>query len=288
MLPLFTDAFLADTGHLSAQETGSYLLLLMVAWRTDGCRLPDDDIWLSRCARVSGKTWARIKPNVMAFWVLADGFWTQKRLTKEHFSASKRAEVARSNGERGGRPKSLEMREVQNPAGLPEGTQRKATISISNITPVVPLRERQETAELFDAFKAAYPKRDGGQDWQKARERFARLVKSGADPQRLILSAKAYAAAEQRSVGTAYIKMAATFLSGAWKDYADEQAVADKRLPPDWPDRLPPPEVCQTAWEKGLWPGNWGAPPGNPACRIPEHILSQWSPGSSAGAGGAT
>lgn len=42
-LPLFTDAFLADTGHLSAQETGAYLLLLMMAWRLPECRLPDND-----------------------------------------------------------------------------------------------------------------------------------------------------------------------------------------------------------------------------------------------------
>jgi hypothetical protein len=30
-LPLFTDAFIADTGHLGAIETGAYLMLLMVA-----------------------------------------------------------------------------------------------------------------------------------------------------------------------------------------------------------------------------------------------------------------
>ncbi|ACL63205.1 DUF1376 domain-containing protein [Methylobacterium nodulans] len=39
-LPLFTDAFIADTGHLSAAETGAYLMLLMVAWRSPGCSLP--------------------------------------------------------------------------------------------------------------------------------------------------------------------------------------------------------------------------------------------------------
>ena len=66
-LPLFTDAFLADTGHLTAQETGAYLLLIMMAWRLPGCRLPDDDAKLARWARVDARTWRHLKPVVMSF-----------------------------------------------------------------------------------------------------------------------------------------------------------------------------------------------------------------------------
>lgn len=79
-LPLFTDAFIADTGHLSAQQTGAYMMLLMMAWRSPECRLPDDDDKLARWARVDRRTWLKIKPAVMEFWTLADGFWAQKRL----------------------------------------------------------------------------------------------------------------------------------------------------------------------------------------------------------------
>ncbi|GGF82151.1 hypothetical protein GCM10007301_47840 [Azorhizobium oxalatiphilum] len=276
MLPLFTDAFLADTGHLTAQETGAYLVLLMVAWRTDGCCLPDDDVCLARWARVSSKTWGRIKPRVMAFWSLSNGRWTQKRLTKEHLTATKKAEVARSNGERGGRPKSLENRDALNPVGLPNGTQQKATISISNKTPVVPKRGRVEADTAFEDFRSAYPKRDGGQDWQKAAERFARLVKNGVDPQLLISSAKAYAKAESRIIGTAYVKMAATFLSGSWRDYATQVTPPPVPRYANWPENLPDPDAVRNAWAKGHWPGNWGAKPDSPACRVPAEILQSW------------
>jgi uncharacterized protein YdaU (DUF1376 family) len=125
-LPLFTDAFLADTGHLSAQETGAYLLLLMMAWRLPECRLPDDDQKLSRWARVDNRTWKRIKPAIMEFWVFEDGFWTQKRLSRERSIVSKRAEVARDNGKHGGRPKSLENSDTANPAGSSRVPQQKA------------------------------------------------------------------------------------------------------------------------------------------------------------------
>lgn len=104
-LPLFTDAFIADTGHLSATETGAYLMLLMVAWRTSDCRLPDDDSRLAKWARVDLRTWRRIKATVMGFWTLADGAWSQKRLLKEREAVTKRAEAARSNGTVGGRSK---------------------------------------------------------------------------------------------------------------------------------------------------------------------------------------
>jgi uncharacterized protein YdaU (DUF1376 family) len=95
-LPLFTADFLADTMHLSAQETGAYLCLMMVAWQTPECRLPDNDKKLSQWARVDAKTWRAIKAEVMAFWVLADGSWTQKRLAKERQHVAQVSEKRRA------------------------------------------------------------------------------------------------------------------------------------------------------------------------------------------------
>ena len=49
-LALWTDAYLADTRHLSTLEHGAYLLLMMEAWRRPHCDLPDDDRVLARLA----------------------------------------------------------------------------------------------------------------------------------------------------------------------------------------------------------------------------------------------
>lgn len=162
-LPLFTDAFIADTGHLGAMETGAYLMLLMMAWRSPDCRLPDDDARLSRWARVDLRTWKRIKPDVMEFWKLEGGFWAQGRLLKERLSVSKRAEAARENGQRGGRPKSLENNDASYPVGLPSVAQEKAPISISiskgskiNLEPC-PKRVRTAYPDQFEDFWKGYP-----------------------------------------------------------------------------------------------------------------------------------
>jgi uncharacterized protein YdaU (DUF1376 family) len=138
-LPLFTDAFIADTTHLNATETGAYLLLLMTAWRSPDCRLPDDDKKLARWARVDPRAWHKLKPVVMEFWALTDGFWTQKRLLSERDSVSKRAETARLNGMHGGRPKSLINNDQENPAGSSRVSQEKASIPIPiSKTPIAP------------------------------------------------------------------------------------------------------------------------------------------------------
>ena len=82
-IPLFGDAYLADTHHLSLEEHGAYLKLMMIAWRIEGCQLPDDDTRIARMLSVTVGRWMKLKPAVMAFWALENGCWKQGRLTKE-------------------------------------------------------------------------------------------------------------------------------------------------------------------------------------------------------------
>ena len=82
-MPLWTDAYLADTSHLTTLEHGAYFLLLVVTWRTHDKRLPDDDKKLARYARLTPGQWARIKPTMREFFKVENGFWTQGRLTDE-------------------------------------------------------------------------------------------------------------------------------------------------------------------------------------------------------------
>ena len=83
-LPLWTDAYLADTTHLTIVEHGAYILLLMHAWRTPECRLPADEKWIARKLGCSAESYREtVVPVLEEFWKNDGNFWKQKRLTRE-------------------------------------------------------------------------------------------------------------------------------------------------------------------------------------------------------------
>jgi uncharacterized protein YdaU (DUF1376 family) len=84
-LPLFTDLLLADTGHLSHEEFGAYMRILILIWRSPDCRIRSAHAWLMRRKDRSG------------------AFYTQKRLLKEFLyvreSRQKKSDAAKSRWE---------------------------------------------------------------------------------------------------------------------------------------------------------------------------------------------
>ncbi len=103
---LWTDAYMADTSHLTTTEHGAYLLILMAMWRAGGA-LPDDETRLARTARLPLDKWRRIAPSVMEFMTVENGSVTQKRLRLEFEIASCKAQKLSNAGRAGGRAKAL-------------------------------------------------------------------------------------------------------------------------------------------------------------------------------------
>jgi uncharacterized protein YdaU (DUF1376 family) len=83
MFPLWTDAYLGDTRHLSTLEHGAYMLLLITAWRSKDGLLPDDDKLLSRYAGLTIDKWRKIRPILEPFFCIENGVWAQGRLLDE-------------------------------------------------------------------------------------------------------------------------------------------------------------------------------------------------------------
>jgi uncharacterized protein YdaU (DUF1376 family) len=65
-MPLFCDAYLADTAHLTLEESGAYMHLLMAMWRNGGS-IPDDDVDNARMCKVGLKKWRKLKVRLMPF-----------------------------------------------------------------------------------------------------------------------------------------------------------------------------------------------------------------------------
>lgn len=143
---LFVADYLGDTQHLTTEQHGAYLLLLMTMWRNGG-RLPNDPVKLARIARVSPRRW-HLFSDVMAFFTpLDDGTVTQKRLEREHQKALSISEKRSASADAGNRAKALKNNEPSlanasvlrgdTRAGLPEPYPEKEEVA----SPSIPLPE---------------------------------------------------------------------------------------------------------------------------------------------------
>lgn len=133
-LPLFTDAFIADTTHLNAAETGAYMMLLMCAWRRPNCDLPMDDKTLAKFARCTPAQWKRIKNTVLSFWDVDDGFFKQKKLSNVKEKVSLNSQVAKRNAE----ARWLKNKESANAnAGDPQCSPKPKPKPVKKDTPLI-------------------------------------------------------------------------------------------------------------------------------------------------------
>lgn len=113
-MPMYWDAYLADTTHLTTEEHGAYLLLLAAMWRRNGV-LPDNDRDNARILGLTPSKWrkikARLSETVSGF--KADGNTvTQEKLQKTWKNTQEKINKNRENGAKGGRPKSSKNKDI--------------------------------------------------------------------------------------------------------------------------------------------------------------------------------
>jgi uncharacterized protein YdaU (DUF1376 family) len=217
-LPLWTDAYFADTRHLSTLEHGAYLLLLMEAWRRQTCSLPNDDRLLARLAGLTAEQWVDVKPMILPFFDLdkRSNELHQKRLRKERDflreKSRKQSERAASGWNKRKKKDAAAMPEAcRSDAPTPTPTPTKTEVDKS--TSVSRAGVRSAFADFWDA----YPRRVG----KKAAEaKFEQAVKSGVPPSRIIAAARAYAEhPDAVRDGGRFLKHPTTWLNqGCWDD----------------------------------------------------------------------
>lgn len=153
-LPLWTDAYLGDTTHLTTIEHGAYLLLLMTAWRSRDCSLPDDDRLLARYARVNAQQWKRLRPILEPFFSVAAGAWKQGRLTDEMGAVKRHRQLQSEKGKAGAEAKSLKRQERDKAAansGLSSGKAQVQPDASSHLHLHLPLDKESNGAEALNS-----------------------------------------------------------------------------------------------------------------------------------------
>ena len=146
-LPLWTDAYIADTAHLTNEEHGVYLRLLMFAWRSPTCALPDDDARLALMVGVSRKKWAALRPTIEAFFSVRNGLWAQTRLTREREKVPGLSQRGRSGAEARWKGKSLE----NNKTGDAQASDKQMQNQCNGYAPIPITIKEEEGARAREA-----------------------------------------------------------------------------------------------------------------------------------------
>lgn len=89
-IQLYVADYLADTAHLSTEEHGAYLLLIMNYWQR-GKALPNDDKRLALITRLSNERWTDVKQTLNEFFNITPTEWQHARIERDLAEAYKKS-----------------------------------------------------------------------------------------------------------------------------------------------------------------------------------------------------
>jgi uncharacterized protein YdaU (DUF1376 family) len=296
-MPLYIADYLRKTMHLTRDQHGGYMLLLMACWDRGG-RLPNDPGQLAGIARATPAEWRKLSPVLLPFFEIDGADLIQGRVIEEHEKASRLSEARRAAGSQGGRPKKQGGTETvskpdseQKPIGfqnrsqtethtrvaLPSPSTAPPEHSVSNETGAKPPGEPHDSLADLRALPIAKGAWDlslkvlmgrGGYSEGRARPIVGKWVKDLAeDHDQLWRIAEA--------AWTAGTLDPVSYVAAAIQRLAAQKVVGTGILAPS-PER-------QRAWMEDFrdhptwWkPGDRGPAPGEPGCRIAVEIQREF------------
>ena len=90
--------YLRDTMHLSTEEHGAYLLILMASWTSGGVVEEQN---LPNISLLGVKKWNQVAPKISPFFTVENGKWTHPRVQRELLKAEEAHRIQVESGKRG-------------------------------------------------------------------------------------------------------------------------------------------------------------------------------------------
>lgn len=296
-MPLFIGPYLADTMHLTRDQHGGYLLLLMAYWREGGA-LPDDDTFLAGVTRCSPPEWRKLRPVLARFFEVCDGKWTQKRADAEIARAlelkTKRtqAAAAASNARYGKTPKAsgtecvtVSVTECETDTVTDTVTDAISPLTLSSNEDSIP---REQIDAAVEAYNAAAKKAGWAacqQITSKRRAGIAARIREagGLDVWRAAMTRAAASAFLRGETGRGpgheswrpnldFFLRPDSFAKLTEGAYDGRQAIATR---PSGPLHAMDRRKRADAWARGHWPDAWGPKPGEPGCCLTDDDLAR-------------
>ena len=193
-MQLYVSDYLADTAHLTAQQHGAYLLLLMNYWQK-GKPLDNTNERLQYVARMTSEEWEANKEILAEFFWVDGDVWSHTRIDNDLEKVREKSEKASKAGQR-----SFSVRST----GVEHSFNHKDKDKEE---------DKDNIKDSFDEFWEIYPRKAGKQE---ARKVFQRAL-SNASLSEILEGARRYASDPNRELQ--YTAHPATWLNqGRWSD----------------------------------------------------------------------
>lgn len=158
--------------HLTRDQHGAYLLLLMAYWMRGG-PLPENDNELAAIVRASKSEWARLKIVLAPFFEVADEKWVQKR-AEEELTRARGIVEAKSRAGKGGAAKRWQKDDTANGNSIADASvshRQTDTPLPSNLVPV-----SEEAKASSGGAPAKLVLVADKPDWWPLRDRYGRVL----------------------------------------------------------------------------------------------------------------
>jgi uncharacterized protein YdaU (DUF1376 family) len=152
-MQLYVSDYLADTAHLTAQQHGAYMLLLMNYWQR-GKPLDNTNERLSHVARLTPEEWEQAKPTLEEFFVIDGHLWTHARVEDDLEKIREKSVKASFAGRRSVVARGLNERSTNAEHPLNHKEEDKEEEEDKDI-------DKKDYAKLFDQFWEVYPLKMG-------------------------------------------------------------------------------------------------------------------------------
>lgn len=256
-MQLYVSDFIGDTLHLSTEQVGAYLLLLMAMWNAGGS-LPNEESKLARVARMSVKKWRAVAPDLMGYFDVEGDAVRHHRLTKELQKSESKSQSRAAAGAKGYAAKALKNKEAPqaNDSPLPKHSpDTRSHIAAS----------QQRAPDLVDRLAEAAGIKGNLTPSLAFAGEIIGLIQAGYDLEIDILPA---IKARPNSKARSWAYFVPQIREAAERRKSAASTPAPERKQVDWSARM-------GAFADGIWPHAWGPKPGEPGCAVPTELLQQ-------------